>query len=82
MTNDKQPKPAYLAERCVENERLAYYMSTADASFWDSHWKTHFDPMIYDWADTGPHLGHFEEPFVKYLPKEGCVLEAGCGLGH
>jgi SAM-dependent methyltransferase len=82
MDKSKRPKPTYLAERIVENDRLAYYMSAADINFWDNHWQTHFDPAAYDWADTGPHLGCFEWPFTRYLPKTGPILEAGCGLGH
>ncbi len=78
----QKPKPTYLAQRIVQNGRLAYYMTAADIDFWDNHWQTHFDPAVYDWADSGPHLGSFEQPFVKYLPKTGPVLEAGCGLGQ
>jgi SAM-dependent methyltransferase len=82
MSSYRTRKPTYFVERRVEGQRLAYYMTTADTNFWDSHWKTYFDPTAHDWADTGPHLGYFEEPFIKYLPKEGRILEAGCGLGY
>ena len=81
MSESKQPKPTYETQRCVEKGRLVYYTSTADANFWDNLWQTYFDPATYDWADTGPHLGYLEQPVLKYLPKAGPILEAGCGLG-
>ena len=27
-------------------------------------------------------LGWFEEPFSRHLPKQGTILEAGCGIGQ
>jgi SAM-dependent methyltransferase len=74
-------KPTYLAERIVENRRLAYYLEAADADFWDNHWKTYLSAEIYAWAETGA-LGYFEEIFTSYLPRAGRILEAGCGLGQ
>jgi len=49
--------------------------------FWDEHWKKHFSPEIYTKADQG-NLIWFEKPFTRYLPKEGRILDAGCGLGR
>jgi SAM-dependent methyltransferase len=74
-------KPTYEAERRVENHRLVYYLSAADASFWEQHWQTYLSPERYTAADRG-HLGWFEEPFTRYLPRQGRILEAGCGLGQ
>jgi SAM-dependent methyltransferase len=74
-------KPTYLAQRCVEGQRLAYYMTIAGAEFWDQHWQVHFSPQVYNWAERGA-LGWFEEPFTSYLPRQGRILEAGCGLGQ
>jgi SAM-dependent methyltransferase len=74
-------KPTYLAERVVENGRLAYYLEAADADFWDNHWKTYFSAEIYVGAEAGA-LGPFEEILVSHLPHTGRVLEAGCGLGQ
>ena len=68
-------------ERCVENQRLAYYLDAADIGFWDRHWRTHLSPQTYAEAERG-HLGWFEEPFIGYLPQSGRILEAGCGLGQ
>ena len=81
MNEAKQPKPTYLAERVVENGRLAYYLAPADAEFWDNHWKDQLSPDAHHWAEHGA-LGWFEEPFTRYLPQQGRILEAGCGLGQ
>jgi SAM-dependent methyltransferase len=81
MGSDRTPKPTYLAERRVERQRLAYYLSAANANFWEEHWQQHFSPDIYRWAEQGA-LGEFEQPFTRYLPRQGRILEAGCGLGQ
>ena len=74
-------QPTYLAERIVENGRLAYYLEAADADFWNNHWKTYFSVESYAGAEAGA-LGSFEEIFTTHLPRTGHILEAGCGLGH
>lgn len=38
MTSDRAYKPTHLAERRVEGQRLAYYMTNADPEFWGQHW--------------------------------------------
>lgn len=67
--------------RYVENGRLVYYRSKADAKFWDTHWRKHISPEFYTSASQG-NLDWFEKPFTRYLPKSGSILEAGCGLGQ
>ncbi len=67
--------------RRVEGQRLVYCRSQADAAFWDAHWRTYLSPRNYAGAERG-HLGWFEEPFTSYLPRQGRILEAGCGLGQ
>ena len=74
-------KPTHEAQRFVEKQRLAYYLSAADAVFWEQHWQRHFSPEICRWAEQG-RLGWFEDPFTRYLPRQGRILEAGCGLGQ
>lgn len=64
MTSDRTYKPTYLAERRVEGQRLAYYMTTANPQFWDHHWQVHFSPQVYSGAERGA-LGWFEEPFTR-----------------
>jgi SAM-dependent methyltransferase len=66
--------------RILEKDRLAYYSTETNPIFWDAHWKKYFSPDIYKKAERG-HLGWFEETFTRYLPKDGLILEAGCGLG-
>lgn len=70
----------YIARR-IEGQRLAYYRSEADAAFWDAQWKTYFSAKTYEKAESG-HLWQFEDLFTTYLPKNGRILEAGCGLGQ
>ena len=74
---DQPPEP----ERRVENQRLAYYKNHADAAFLDERWKTHLSREAYTDAARG-NLGMFEKSFARYLPRQGRILEAGCGLGQ
>ena len=67
--------------RCVEGQRLIYYRSQADAVFWDAHWREHLSPELYVRAAQG-HLDWFEQPFLHYLPRQGRIIEAGCGVGQ
>ena len=66
--------------RCIEGRRLVYYRSQVNDDFWDTHWENNFSKEMYKGAERG-YLGWFEEPFTRYLPKDGIILEAGCGLG-
>ena len=75
----KRPKKNNI--RLVETGRLAYYRKAADESFWEQHWAEHLKPETYQYAEKG-ELGFFSEPFLKYLPRNGKIIEAGCGLGH
>lgn len=67
--------------RRVEGDRLVYYKEIANASFWEKHWQENFSPDIYRHAEQGS-LGFLEKTFIRWLPKQGRILEAGCGLGH
>ena len=73
--------PARQVKRRLEGDRLAYYVVTADATFWDRHWQQELRPESFNVAAQGGGLGRFKQPFRRYLPREGRVLEAGCGLG-
>lgn len=64
----------------VEGQRLVYYRECTNANFWDSYWRTYISPEIYAGAERGA-LDCFKEPFIRYLPRHGKILEAGCGLG-
>jgi glycosyltransferase involved in cell wall biosynthesis/2-polyprenyl-3-methyl-5-hydroxy-6-metoxy-1,4-benzoquinol methylase len=67
--------------RKVENGRLTYYLEAANATFWDHHWSGVLDRSAYAGAEAG-QLAWFEEPFMRYLPPTGTILEAGCGIGQ
>jgi SAM-dependent methyltransferase len=70
--------PARLVRR-VENGRLAYYTGAADPAFWDRHWETDLSLDDYAAALQGS-LGFFNDTFPRHLPREGRIVEAGCGL--
>lgn len=68
--------------RTVKNKRLAYYVQSADPEMWDRHWHQHFDPRILKGAAAGKLVTFYERPFTRWLPRDGRVIEAGCGFGH
>jgi SAM-dependent methyltransferase len=58
-----------------------YYRQDPDAAFWDDHWQGHGATDFYAAAQRGA-LGPQERPVLRHLPREGKVLEAGCGPGQ
>ncbi len=64
-----------------EGDRLVYYRKKADAAYWDQLWKNCLTAEQYNDAAEGK-LAYLEEPFIRYLPKDGKILEAGCGVGE
>ena len=75
-----QTTPTRRQVRKVEHGRLVYFLEPATAEFWDHHWSGALNRGSYAEAETG-QLAWFEEPFTRYLPKTGTILEAGCGIG-
>jgi SAM-dependent methyltransferase len=65
----------------VDGERLVYYRQAADPSYWDDVWRQQLKRQPYRAALKG-RLTFLERAAVRYLPREGRVLEAGCGLGQ
>ena len=57
---------------------LAYYSTTAHADFWTEHWGGHTVAELLAVARRSP----LTALIVEALPREGVVLEAGCGLGQ
>jgi len=57
---------------------LAFYGKRANRSFWDSHWEN------VDIEVTVKNLSAslLAQVMEKYLPREGKILEGGCGLGQ
>ncbi|MEO5376752.1 MAG: class I SAM-dependent methyltransferase [Magnetococcus sp. DMHC-6] len=67
--------------RCMENGRLALYHEGISEPFYDQHWRRHANPEILAKAEE-EGLGVLEDILCKWLPKEGIILDAGCGLGQ
>lgn len=68
--------------RHVEKGRLVYFKRAADTHFWERHWQEHFSPRIYKSAEQGRLPDYLEEPLLRWLPRRGRILEAGCGLAQ
>lgn len=64
-----------------DGRRLAYYSVKANSGFWSRHWRESVRTVEWEKAEQG-FLGWFEDSFVKYLPRKGKIIEAGCGLGY
>jgi SAM-dependent methyltransferase len=67
--------------RTYKRGRLCYFQCSADADYWERHWKASINEASYLSAVKGK-LGYFRKTFVKYLPKGGKIIEAGCGMGQ
>ena len=57
---------------------LAFWGKRAEANFWDTHWEA---------VDIETTFTNLEDTFLarvieSFLPKNGKILEGGCGLGH
>jgi SAM-dependent methyltransferase len=61
--------------------RLALFRNTADAAFWDQQWTARSEATIAHALRRGGNMASFGGFFKKWLPKDGVVLEAGCGTG-
>lgn len=70
-----------LAKRKALQGKLAYYYQSAEAEYWDGHWEDELQEGRYQKAEQG-RLGELRKAFLTYLPRQGKILEGGCGLGH
>ncbi len=68
-------------QRIVANGRLVYYREAASPEYWDDVWARQETQQLYADAKAG-RLAYYEDMFPKYLPRDGKILEAGCGLGQ
>ncbi len=68
-------------KRVVQNSRLVYYRQAANVDYWDKVWQNQFSANNYQKARQGD-LGLYEQVVSRYLPRQGRILEAGCGAGH
>lgn len=64
--------------RRMENGRLVYYQQAATSAYWDDHW-SQFSDDFYRGVREGFIWGELDHFFTKYLPKQGTIIEAGCG---
>lgn len=76
--------PAYQRKisKSTINNRLVYYTTTADSTYWDELWLSRLNSKTFDNARKGKLAFFYRNNFLKYLPKEGLIIEAGCGTGH
>jgi len=56
----------------------AYYARAAGAEYWSEHWGHHSVAELLAVARRSP----LTDLVTAALPRDGCVLEAGCGLGQ
>ncbi|MGR3175966.1 MAG: class I SAM-dependent methyltransferase [Candidatus Scalindua sp.] len=70
-----------------EDSRVVYYNISppAGSNLWEQHWEETYKSSseFYSRYASG-HLGHglLKHIFLKYIPRVGRILEAGCGLGQ
>ena len=57
---------------------FAYYSRAATTQFWSEHWGRHTVEELLRVAQTSPLTSLLE----RHLPRQGSILEAGCGLGQ
>ena len=57
---------------------FAYYSRAATTQFWSEHWGGHSVEELLRVAQTSPLTSLLEQ----HLPRQGSILEAGCGLGQ
>jgi SAM-dependent methyltransferase len=70
-------------EKCFRHgSSLALFQKVEDMrKHWDSLWMGGSIKAFLEKGSSG-RLGELEHPFIHYLPKEGVILEAGCGTGQ
>ncbi len=69
------------SNRRIENGRMIYYQQTASQGFWEDIWSRNVPPDYYKSFQAGK-LYDFEKMFKRHLPKDGVILEAGCGTAQ
>lgn len=61
--------------------RLIFYRGRPDINFWETLWKESFTEDLYS-QPANMVLGELYSLFLTWLPKNGKILEAGCGMGQ
>ncbi len=75
----ERPKPAVAYVH--KNGRLALYSRRASADFWDHSWGQLSDEELRHALRPTTRLGSSTRFFRRWLPRDGLVVEAGCGFG-
>ena len=70
-----------VVERHLKNNRLAWYRSDYDEGFWGRAFDTAISPELYANYGLGT-LDEYEDTFVRWLPRDGKIIEAGGGPGQ
>ena len=71
-----------------EGSRIAYYHinSAVKADFWSNHWTINAPTVLKDlyhhYRYGYRRYEQVQRTFLKHLPREGIILEGGCGLGQ
>lgn len=62
---------------------LKVYLHKADSNFWEHSWENALGGMSLSdyYLNSDKNLLIKKDFFQKYLPKDGKIIEAGCGLG-
>lgn len=63
------------------NGRVAQYRRAANSEHWESVWEQISDDTLRHVLRPTTRLGRSGSYFRRFLPKNGIVLEAGCGTG-
>ena len=61
--------------------RLVWYRDKALAGYWDAHWQEQLSSDFYKQYEQG-RLDDLGSVYLKYLPRSGTIVEAGCGRGQ
>lgn len=65
-------------ERRVRDGKLVWYAQHADENFWDDHWQQRLNENTYRDARQG-RFQYLGDLYRKWLPRDGRIVEAGCG---
>ena len=79
MTDAPAPSARPTVRR-MRGGRLAYFRAEATGDYWDRRWADEVEADLRS-PTAGGELGRFERFFIPHLPKQGRILEAGCGTG-
>lgn len=67
--------------RTVEDGRLVYYHKSANQEYWEDVWAKEITKEYYEPYLAGK-LAYFAPIFKRHLPRNGAILEAGCGTAQ